>query len=41
MPAKLHAGVRRPMPSCSVLEELQGMLRDVIREQEAARERRN
>jgi hypothetical protein len=41
MPAKVRARVRRPMLSCSALKDLQGMLCNVIREQEAAWERRN
>ncbi len=41
MPADLRPRVRRPTLSRPALKELQGMLCDAIREQEAAWERRN
>jgi hypothetical protein len=41
MPPDLRPRVRRPTLNRPALKELQGMLCDVIREQEAAWERRN
>ena len=41
MPPELRPRVRHPTLSRPALKELQGMLCDVIREQEAAWERRN
>jgi hypothetical protein len=41
MPADLRPRVRHPTLSRAALKELQGMLCDAIREQEAAWERRN
>ena len=41
MPADLHPRVRHPTLSRPALNEPQGMRCDVIREQEAAWERRN